>query len=256
MTTRPLTYSTHTWDDPAAGGLRPGARHLGEWLLRRFGGQLIGGYNPRPKRGGTSASQHRNGGTIDWRQDIAAHRAAALAELEAWQYEIGLQRIHDYSASRAWYCGDLAHGQKPLGWHHATGEAFGESWATYLHLELTVPAALNTQTIEQRTAPKANLAGLAEIAVMLKAVAADPVRVDDVRSKAVPFLVWAFSVLDDGRTMPLAGARYSQAHARRVRAFQYLWHEQHPKLRSDGVFDGPTAQLLWTRTLAQLEQDR
>lgn len=264
MTTRTLTYTTHTWADPAAGGLRPGAVHLAEWLVRRYGGQIIGGYNPRPKRGGTSASQHRNGGTIDWRQDDDARRAAALAELEAEQYEIGLQRMHDYAASRAWYCGDAAHGQKALGWHHAEGEGFGEAWATYLHLELNLAAALNTQTIEQRIAPKANMAGLAEIAAMLEAVKRDPVQVDDVRSKAVPFLVWAFSVLDDGRTMPCPGARYSQVHARRVRAFQSLWladpraekwlHDHgHGMIEAYGLFDGPTAQWLWHRALLKLK---
>ncbi len=256
MTTKTLPYSTHTWADPPAGALRPGARHLGEYLLRRYGGQLIGGYNPRAKRGGSTASQHRNGGTIDWRQDDDGRRAAALAQLEAWQYEIGLQRIHDYAASRAWYCGDAANGQKSLGWHTATGAAFGETWATYLHLELTSAAALDTRTIDERIAPAAPLEGLAQIARLLDRLDRDPVRLDQVRPRAVPFLVWAYSVLDDGRTMAAPGDRYSREHQHRVTGYQRLWQADLTRTEPFGVFDGPTARHLWERVVRKLNAER
>ena len=252
MTTKTLTYTLHTWNDPAAGALRAGPVHLAEYLTKRYGGKIIGGYNPRPKRGKSTASQHRNGTVIDWRHDDDAKRALALADLEHWQYEYGIQRIHDYAASRAWYCGDTARGQKTLGWHPATGPHFGEAWAKYLHIEQNIAAALDTRTMEQRREPAADLAGLLQIARLLDRLDTDPVTLGEIRPRAVAFLVWAFSVLDTGDTMPNPNDRYNEVHQRRVEWFQRLWRAQ----LSDavpGAFDGPTARHLWARVVRRLE---
>lgn len=111
-------------------------------LERRWGeGQTLGCLNRVLIPDTNVRSSHWYGAAIDWRP--LTDRLTIVNEIipycVAWSEEWGLQRLHDYIGCRIWTAG-----RTPLdaeacsAWWKAQrpGHGMGESWATYLHLEV------------------------------------------------------------------------------------------------------------------------
>lgn len=125
---------------PPAGGPQPGLVALKDYLIATYGGTNLGIYVDRVKRGGTTASLHRDGRALDWRHENIAIREAACAFMIVNADLLQIQAIHFYELSKIW---------TPYGWRHATGESFGETYAKWLHIERSLIGSADTRPINE-----------------------------------------------------------------------------------------------------------
>lgn len=111
-------------------------------LLGRWGLSSLGCYGPRAVRGGTSASTHTWGAAIDLSYGASplVTQDEICGYLVAWSGEWGLQAIHDYRRSRIWRAGRTTDpAEACTTWWRAQRRdqnGMGQSWATWLHLEV------------------------------------------------------------------------------------------------------------------------
>lgn len=121
----------------------PALVELREALDRRWGPWVtLGCFNRRVIPGTVLPSSHWYGAAIDlrWLIDRSTVLAECIPYLVAWSEEWGLQRIHDYIGCRIWTAGrtgDTADACSTWWKAQRAGDGMGESWATYLHLEVT-----------------------------------------------------------------------------------------------------------------------
>lgn len=125
-----------------------GMTALYKYLSSRWGGKNLGCLSkpPRPMRGGSSPSLHCWGIALDWSWQGPGRPAAdqAIEFLLDNTGPLAIQAVHDYQRCRYW--------KSYAGWKQATKSAetgFGQSWATWLHIERTWAAANDNRTIEQ-----------------------------------------------------------------------------------------------------------
>jgi len=125
-----------------------GMTALYQFLKGTWGGKNLGVLSkpPRPMRGGSAPSLHCWGIALDWSwQDPG--RATADAAIDFLLKNTGplaIQAVHDYQRCRYWKSYD--------GWKDAKKSAesgFGQSWATWLHVERTWAAANDARPIDQ-----------------------------------------------------------------------------------------------------------
>jgi hypothetical protein len=120
------------------GGMSPNLLQLRDHLLSTFGGQYIGGYNPRTIAGTNTASTHLSGAALDWRwgnvQSPGREVGRVKLDAEVLPFLIGnaevlgVQMIMDYPQARTWKIG--------RGWAaNRPGSLIGQSWAQWLHIE-------------------------------------------------------------------------------------------------------------------------
>lgn len=129
------------WTVPASGYAQPGLTILLGYLIAAYGGSSNGIYVDRPMRGSRRPSLHRDGRALDWLQpdDTARARGALFCAEQAELLQV--QEIHRYKESLAW--------NPTEGWHHATGEAFGEPWANWIHVERNLAGSADTRSIDE-----------------------------------------------------------------------------------------------------------
>jgi hypothetical protein len=111
------------------------------YLCAHYGGSNNGIFVNRPMRGSTHPSLHRDGRALDWLQpdDQARARGAQFCADNA--AALNIQEINRYKESLAW--------NPTIGWHHATGEAFGASWANCIHVERKLDGSADVRTIDE-----------------------------------------------------------------------------------------------------------
>lgn len=109
----------------------PNLVELNEWLCKRFNGSSLGIFNKRPIRGGTSPSTHYFGAALDWKYPTRVAAKLVIKFLIANSEELGVQAVHDYVGGCIWHA--------DRGWKKqaADSEGMGQSWATWLHIEVT-----------------------------------------------------------------------------------------------------------------------
>lgn len=139
----------------------------GSWfnyLRIHWGGQHLGCYAARPVRGGTSLSSHGSGAAIDWRyENPGCGRQEMLNECMPFlinnSKELGIQAIHDYRGCRIWRppgCSGRATTPSPeCGWKQQkpSSGGMGQSWASWLHLEVHPSRWTDDRTVAQMLAP-------------------------------------------------------------------------------------------------------
>lgn len=144
-----MTVNTefHDWQelpDLSKTTCSPALVSLGAFLIERWGGQDLGCYGQRSIIGGTSMSSHASGAAIDWRyQEPGPGRDRMLNEVIPFlvdnSAELGVQAIHDYVGSRIWR--SYRSGDANDGWLGQEPDTqMGQSWALWLHLEVTTTA--------------------------------------------------------------------------------------------------------------------
>lgn len=124
----------------------PAITSIKDEVLKRWGGGDLGSYGVRPVRAGESWSSHAFGAAWDWRwENPGPGRAVLEAEVLPWlidhSSELGVQAIHDYHGCRIWRSnrGDGKGAYwKPQPASGPTG--MGQSWAQWLHIEVTADA--------------------------------------------------------------------------------------------------------------------
>jgi hypothetical protein len=137
-------YQRHVPAGPGFHVCSPGLLSLRTTLTRRWGMTTLGCYGVRPIRLGVLPSTHSYGAADDVSyRDLGRDRmlSEVLPYLIGWSSEWGLQAIHDYVGCRIWRsdrtsdvgdaCTEWWRAQKP-----SAGNGMGQTWATYLHLEV------------------------------------------------------------------------------------------------------------------------
>jgi hypothetical protein len=155
-----LTKYTN-WQDGRKPGvpytrLSPALAVLLEYLLKRWGGQSLGGYGVRPIRGGVAYSSHSFGAAFDWRwENPGPGRQVVEDTIIPWlignSHELGIQAIHDYRGCRIWR--SMRPGSIP-GWQiqKPDGYGMGQAWAGWLHIEVCAQDWGNSTAVEDRIA--------------------------------------------------------------------------------------------------------
>lgn len=133
---------------------------LDDYLLDRWGGQVVGGHRNRDIGGSGRWSSHAYGAASDWRYEDTTNgnrapgRAVLLAEiipwLIEWSAELGIDAIHDYVGSRIWRAGRTSSTDPNDWWKHSDGSAMGEAWAQWLHIETHRDTFMDATPIDQR----------------------------------------------------------------------------------------------------------
>ncbi len=117
---------------------------LNDYLVKRFGGTNLGIYNRREVRSGGAPSSHSFGAALDYRYDS---RNEATKHILPWlvknSKELGIQVIQDYVGCAIW--------SPHKGWRIVGKDGeFGQSWATWFHIETTKTDWKNGARIESR----------------------------------------------------------------------------------------------------------
>lgn len=123
----------------------PNLVEVGDWLVKRWGGNVLGIYNKRNVRGGDVPSSHSYGAALDWRYGLRRTAETVISFLIKYHGKLGVQVIIDYVGCRQWIAGS--------GWHKLEPnkvKGFGEPWAKWLHIETTKTAWGDKTPIEQR----------------------------------------------------------------------------------------------------------
>lgn len=109
------------------------------YLKATYGMTNLGIYNKRPVRGGTAWSSHAFGAALDAAYtDRAQLEWIILPWLIEHSKELGIQRIHDYKATRYWQAGKGMINRSP---------GAGDNW---IHVEVHPDAWADGRTVEER----------------------------------------------------------------------------------------------------------
>ena len=141
----------------------PCCKQWWEFLRIRWGGANLGCYAKRPVVGGSSLSSHASGAALDWRYANPGPGRQELTRLIlpwllANSQELGLQAVHDYFGDRIWRppgtsgrpAGPVGNGWKK---QYGAGGQMGETWATWLHLEVHPSRWSDTRPVEEMIEP-------------------------------------------------------------------------------------------------------
>ena len=133
---------------------------LNSYLLKRWGGQNLGCYNPRNTTTGSSPSTHWSGAANDWRyQSPGMGRQAMLDQVMPWlidnSRELGIQAIHDYAGKRIWRppgtSGRPSTPSPDCGWRPASSSDMQPA-NTWLHIEVLNTRWADTRSVEEMLA--------------------------------------------------------------------------------------------------------
>lgn len=133
---------------------------LDDYLLDRWGGQVVGGHRNRDIGSSGKWSTHAYGAASDWRYEAVTNgnrepgRIITVSEiipwLIDWSHELGIDAIHDYVGSRIWRAGRTSSPDPNDWWKHSDGDAMGEAWAQWLHTETHRDSFMWSTPIDQR----------------------------------------------------------------------------------------------------------
>ena len=132
---------------------------LSDYLVRRWGGQYLGGYGERSIREGVALSTHAFDAAFDWRYENPGPGLVVLdSEIVPFlignSKELGIQAIHHYRRGIIWRPPGTST-DRPVGsdgWKVQAPQksGMGQAWALWIHVELLPSTFADVRTVEEK----------------------------------------------------------------------------------------------------------